>query len=135
MFGNPMYAGMGASRVIEPTAPPVEFITEQVTYARMAWYAYRLTAEGIDHFTIDGYTLVDIPRLGPCVRDMLIRRVPTASRNGWTHAHCGWQGGHAEVHPGPGVPLARAAAQRRRSRRFDAQDRVGLETTRYNWQR
>ena len=70
MFGNPMYAGMGPLRVLQG-----------------AWYAYRLTAEGIDHFTIEVYTLVDIPRLG------------------------------------------------RRSRRFDAQARVGLDTTRYTWQR
>ena len=78
-----MYAGMGASRVIEPTAPPVEFMTEQVTYARMAWY----TAEGIDHFTIDGYTLVDIPRRSDGAHGGSTPRTASGSRRRGTHGN------------------------------------------------
>ena len=60
-LAGPMAAGATVGPATEPTAPPVEFTAQQVTYARMAWYAYRLTAADVGSFTLDGYDLVASP--------------------------------------------------------------------------
>ena len=58
--GTPLLVGPASRRgLAEPAGPPVSLTPQQVTYARMAWRAYELTAadKGI---TEGGYTLAEV---------------------------------------------------------------------------